>query len=96
MNYATALRDVIASSPRYTLSTEPLKTDKGAISQQWILRIVAVPIGGADDSIAISIAFTFGDLFLSNLVQTCGINKVSECAQTTLSSADDDITRILK
>jgi hypothetical protein len=95
MNYATSLRDTIADSPRYMLSTEPLKNDKGGSSPQWILRIVAVTIGD-QDSIAISVAFTFGDTFITNLVQTCGINKVSECAKTTLSSADEDITQIIK
>lgn len=96
MDYATSLRDAIASSPRYSLSSDPIANEKGDTNHQWILRIVSVPIGRDEDTIAISVSFTFGDIFISNLVQTCGSSKVSECAKSTLSSADDDITKITK
>lgn len=95
MTYATALRDAVANSPRYSLSTESIKASNGGSNNQWILRIVAIP-EGSQDIIAISVAFTFGDVFISNMVQTCGSEKVAECAKSTLSSADDDIIKIIQ
>jgi hypothetical protein len=97
--YATAFRDVLATSPRYTQTAlaESKKADGSAL-YSWHLQAISLdPEDGADagHSTVLSLVILVGnDTFISHLVQTCGINVVTKCASQTLAYVDDAISSL--
>jgi len=97
--YATALRDAIARSPRYELASSPSVGVGKSLIYWWSLSIVTL-----DDSnspaepghkTAISIVLTFNAAMVSQHIQTCGVSAVDHCAAMTLSSTDNEIQKFL-
>jgi hypothetical protein len=92
VRYATALRDLIAKSPRY------VETNDFSEGTSRHLGIRVVSVDQDDDhtgrSTAMSIVFTSGsDVYLTHAVQTCGINRVESCAADTLADLDSLLHR---
>lgn len=91
--YATALRDVIARSPRYQLTSAAIEgTGKDEI-YSWVLNIVSVDDGNNNEGVssAISVVLELGGYLSAQRVQTCGRAVIENCAATTLANADADI-----
>jgi len=91
--YATAVRDLLASSPRYYLANEAEeKGTDGKISlYNWHLKVVSLDSSIEHDgtATAFSVVLLLGNsLFMSHEIQTCGANRVSYCASTTVSFMD--------
>jgi hypothetical protein len=91
--YATALRDAVATSPRFTeASVKEVKSPDGKTSvYNLVLAIVTLdvetPPGG--HSTAISAVLLMGNNFLfAQWVQACGRNVVQSCAEATLANLD--------
>ena len=102
--YATAFRDLIASSPRYSLaSVAEVKGSDGKTSK-YNLNIKVVTLDddasgnrrGSGISTVISVVLLVGDdPYLDNLVQTCGRDVVASCAASTLAYLDEVTHRSL-
>jgi hypothetical protein len=87
--YCSALRDVIAESPRYA---ERSDGDTDQVGGYWGLSIVTM-----DDSVgnekglrtAISVSILRNNIiFITSMVQTCGRDAVKTCATQTMASLD--------
>lgn len=91
--YATALRDALAESPRYReVYTAIEKLPNGNTVDHW--HIIAVSVDPSQSksgySTAIAITFLFGNTyFLTEEVKSCGMERVKECAQDTISDFDN-------
>jgi hypothetical protein len=96
--YATALRDVVANSPRYRLArfARERSADYQSFTENFVIHIVTVDINRDRPGVstAISVAYSMTDIFLGNSVQTCGRERVQVCAETTLADADGTITKV--
>jgi len=91
--YATAMRDVLAKSPRYVetyLSKDPAK-DGG---DYWNISVVSLPVNSDDNAAALSIVFKIGNTYINHLVQVCGTNKVEGCADDTIAQMDSTIASL--
>jgi hypothetical protein len=93
--YATALRDLIASSPRYVASTtfEDPATLPGENYPRfhWVVSAASINVADSSGAIrtAISVVIRAGrDIFMSQSVFLCGENAVAGCAADTLASLD--------
>jgi len=92
--YATALRDSLATSPRFieTPDESELKSD-GSKDRLYhlVIQVVSVdienPPGGRQA--ALSVVFTFAGTLLGQRVQVCGAQSVAQCAASTLASFDE-------
>lgn len=90
--YHSALKDAIALSPRFALSTL-LEEKTSAKSGGHFIHISVVSIddsvSGSSDSVALSVAYLVGDaVFLGQQVQTCNKFNLTACATATLSGLD--------
>jgi hypothetical protein len=86
-SFCSALKDKIASSPRYILSNK---------QSDFHFDISIVTVSFDANSTAASIVFGYnnpnGPLeFFTHLVQTCGINRVSLCADDIYSEMDKKV-----
>ena len=91
--YATALRDLLASSPRYTetpYASEPKGPDSKEKIYHWEIQVVSIDVDdpALGHQSALSVVFMVDDVLLSHHIQTCGASVVSQCAATTLASLD--------
>ncbi len=83
----TAIRDIVATSPRYQ------EADRNPDGYQ--IKVITVAVD-ENVSTAVSMVTLWNNMYLSNVVQTCGVNAVSRCAQSMVSSFDDDVTSLEK
>lgn len=83
----TAIRDAVAGSPRY-YEIHPGREDKAAY-----YKLVLVALDDTPQSIAISVVALHGDSFMTSAVRVCGINRMTWCANTILSFADQATQR---
>lgn len=92
-SFATAFRDLLATSPRYYEAYTPIeKLPNGKEIDHWQIKVVSLdPKFGPDGSSSImSVVFLFGDTyFLEQYVQSCGLDRISQCAHGTLSDFDN-------
>lgn len=91
--FATAVRDALASSPRYMLGYTAVEKDKDGKATRYHWHLKAVSLDPTPDnegrSTAISLVLLVGDdVFLTHMVQSCGINKVDSCAADAVSFMD--------
>jgi hypothetical protein len=86
-NLCTAVRDAVATSPRYI--------EVNANPKGYRLRVTTIPTNDKQATAA-SVVLTWDDYYMSNLVQTCGSGRIAECAQGLVSSFDEDITSLEK
>lgn len=98
--FATAFRDLIAASPRYTqttLSEEPVKIGEKGTRSNWVVSIISLdPNSGSGAQTAMSVVMTVGDtIFWTHWVQTCGANRVNECASSVFSDVDKEIQKLM-
>lgn len=92
--YASALRDVIARSPRYRLALSPVGGTKRNPIYHYNIVVVSTDdsINNAGQSTALSVSFLIGSsIFLDSEVQVCGMYRVKYCARQTLAGLDSVI-----
>ncbi len=96
--YATALRDLIAASPRYTASSDYVVGKGDDEVWHWGIRVVSLDptVGKLGDSTVLSVTLTFGNLYVDAVVQSCLADSPKHCAEDTLSSLDGDIAELSK
>jgi hypothetical protein len=91
--YATKVRDLLTTSPRYSLTTIAEEKDKEGKTSVYHWQIKVVSLDPSQNSIGqnavLAIVLLFGDSFyLTHSVQWCPLLKVSDCAASTISSMD--------
>ncbi len=91
--YATALRDQIATSPRYELAYKAEEKDASGktVHYHFHLKVVTLDPTNSDDGLStvISAVLLVGnDTYLTQQVQSCGRSRVKECASGTLAFID--------
>lgn len=89
--YATEIRDILATSPRYQEGSSHDVDGDGKPLKEWTISVVAASM--PPKAAAISIAFTYGDILADQNVQVCGMNKVKECAEAAVSMLDAVVTK---
>jgi hypothetical protein len=93
--YATAFRDLLATSPRYIEggSPETISPDGNKV-HRWHLSVVSEDpsVGQTGEGAAISVVFLIGkDLFVTNYVQACHKDLVPQCAAKTMAFLDKEV-----
>jgi|SRR5579872_4325761 len=90
--FASAFRDILATSPRYVATDEPSETVPGAQYPQlhWHFVVVSLDISnGSGSSTALSeVLLLRNGFYMTQWVQGCGREKVADCAQTAFASID--------
>jgi hypothetical protein len=94
--YATAFRDLLATSPRYAEASEAVEKDNSGkvASLNWHFVVVSIDPSSANDgrSTVLSEVFLIGkDIYLFNRVQSFGRSSVQDAAKSTLASLDKEI-----
>jgi hypothetical protein len=93
--YATALRDAIARSPRYTLASASVEGAGKDKTYNWTLSIVSIDDTPATPgtSTAISVVLQIGIIITSQRIQVCGYSAVDRCAAAAMANLDSDLQR---
>jgi hypothetical protein len=100
--YATDLRDEIARSPRYFLTSDTEQKDAQGkfVAKNFELKIVSMD---ADDkanpgghSTVISAVLVIDGTYIDQWVQACGVSKTTSCAKSIFSSIDKDVEDLYK
>lgn len=90
--YATVVRDLIAKSPRYVATSVFTSGTVEGKDLVWNygIRVLSVDDGTTQKGIAtaVSVVITIGDIYISQLVETCGSLHVDDCAADTLAFLD--------
>lgn len=99
--YATAFRDLIASSPRYIEANkaEEYGPDGKTIAKyNWVIDVVSIdtdaPVATGNES-ALAVVIKVGNTFYwTHWIQICGSAKAAYCASTTLADFDAEVQKI--
>jgi hypothetical protein len=92
--YATALRDIVAKSPRYE-ETRNEGDDKSGYP--FKISLVSIDTSTSPgEQIAISEVTSFNSILFDQNVQVCSAQSVFNCAQTTFSQVDKSIDELKK
>jgi hypothetical protein len=89
---ATAVRDLIAISPRYFKSGSEFTRQDANVFPIWSIRIVTRDTDENATRTMIAVAVTRGLFFETLSVQSCGSLRVKECAEGILADLDRQIT----
>ncbi len=89
---ATAVRDLIAISPRYFKSGSEFNRQGANVFPIWSIRMVTRDTDENASRSMIAVAFTRGLFFETLSVQSCGSLRVKECAEGILADFDRQIT----
>lgn len=89
---ATAVRDLIATSPRYFKSGGDFTQQGANVFPIWSIRMVTRDTDENASRSMIAVAFTRGLFFETLSVQSCGSLRVKECAEGILADLDRQIT----
>ena len=89
---ATAVRDLIATSPRYFKSGSEFNRQGANVFPIWSIRVVTRDTDENASRSMIAVAFTRGLFFEALSVQICGSSRVKECAEGILADLDRQIT----
>ncbi len=94
--YATAFRDLLASSPRFVEATNSAEVDSNGAIIDFNWKVVVVSIDPSDnkrgDRTAMSVVFLRGNsTFVTSLVQTAGRLRVEDAARSALSHLDSEV-----
>jgi hypothetical protein len=89
---ATAIRDLIAASPRYFKSGSEFNRQGADVVPIWSIRMVTRDTDENATRSMIAVAFTRGLFYESLSVQSCGSLRVRECAEGILADLDRQIT----
>jgi hypothetical protein len=94
-SFATAFRDLLASSPRYFETYEPSKDPKtGKENYHFHIKAVSIDPATPPDGIStsISVVFLIGDTYyVGQVVQICGRDRSQGCAAAVLAQFDREI-----
>lgn len=95
--YATAFRDLLATSPRFVLETGFDKNGGSPPAPPSILvSVVSLDPSHDGSAAALSEAYFVGvATFLSHTVSWCPRDRVAHCAESTLASVDDQVQHLL-
>jgi hypothetical protein len=91
---ATAVRDLIATSPRYFKSGSEFNQQGANVFPIWSIRVVTRDTDENASRTMIAVAFTRGLFFEALSVQSCGSLRVRECAEGILADLDRQITNL--
>ena len=89
---ATAIRDLIATSPRYFKSGSEFNRQGADVVPIWSIRMVTRDTDENATQSVIAVVFTRGLFYESLSVQSCGSSRVKECAEGILADLDRQIT----
>lgn len=89
---ATAVRDLIAVSPRYFKSGSDFSRQGANVFPIWSIRVVTRDTDENASRTMIAVALTRGLFFETLSVQSCGSLRVKECAEGILADLDRQIT----
>jgi hypothetical protein len=89
---ATAVRDLIATSPRYFKSGGDFSQQGANVFPIWSIRMVTRDTDENATRTMVAVAFTRGLFYESLSVQSCGSLRVKECAEGILADLDRQIT----
>src|SRR6202044_499433 len=89
---ATAVRDLIATSPRYFKSGGDFTQQGSNVFPIWSIRMVTRDTDENASRTMVAVAFTRGLFYESLSVQSCGSSRVKECAEGILADLDRQIT----
>jgi hypothetical protein len=89
---ATAVRDLIATSPRYFKSEGDFSQQGASVFPIWSIRMVTRDTDENASRSLIGVALTRGLLFETISVQSCGSSRVKECAEGILADLDRQVT----
>ena len=89
---ATAVRDLIATSPRYFKSGSEFNQQGANVFPIWSIRMVTRDTNENASQAMIAVVFTRGLFFETLSVQSCGSLRVKECAEGILADFDRQIT----
>src|ERR1700728_2594316 len=89
---ATAVRDLIAISPRYFKSGSEFTRQGADVFPIWSIRMVTRDTDENASRSMIAVAVTRGLFFETLSVQSCGSLRVKECAEGILADLDRQIT----
>jgi hypothetical protein len=89
---ATAIRDLIATSPRYFKSGSEFNRQGADVVPIWSIRMVTRDTDENATQSMIAVAFTRGLFYESLSVQSCGSLRVRECAEGIVADLDRQIT----
>ena len=96
--YATALRDAIASSPRYaeTHNSEEKDSNGKVKVYHWHLDIISLdPFNNGGQNAVLSLVLLAGDdIFMTHSVQFCPKVEMQSCVQQTVAFFDSFISSI--
>ena len=88
---ATAVRDLIALSPRYRPVGEFVSGTGDAAVWNWGLRCVSIDPSQGDvgQNAVFSVTITIGRVYQTSYVQVCGTAKIADCAATIMADLDN-------
>jgi hypothetical protein len=89
---ATAVRDLIATSPRYFKSGGDFTQQGANVFPIWSIRMVTRDTDENASRSMVAVALTRGLFFETLSVQSCGSLRVKECAEGILADLDRQIT----
>jgi hypothetical protein len=89
---ATAVRDLIAVSPRYAKSGTDFSRQGASVFPIWSIRVVTRDTDENASRTMIAVAVTRGLFFETLSVQSCGSLRVKECAEGIMADLDRQIT----
>lgn len=94
--YATAIRDLIAVSPRYAAANDFVEGPANArVFNMGIRAITLDPqVGSPGNGTAVAVTITWGYLYINNILQICTSESVKECAENTIASFDAAVATI--
>lgn len=92
--YATAVRDLIASSPRYELASEFSGKNGTTPFVNWGIRVVSVDpsAGNNGNDTVLSVVITLGQYYLTHSVQYCTSARVKDCAANAIALLDGQVS----
>jgi hypothetical protein len=94
--YATAFRDILASSPRF-VSEVGFDNSGGSSSGPPSMRVNVVSVDPFNDGqvTAMSIAFILGSTtYLTHVVRWCPKDRANSCAASTFAELDDQVQKL--
>jgi hypothetical protein len=92
--YATAFRDLLASSPRFVEYPNEMEILNGKVHVNWDISVISVDpsVHSVGNSTALSVVLLVGGTaFITQLAQSCPRAEVKNCAADTLSLLDPQI-----
>lgn len=90
--YATAVRDLIAASPRYTSADDFIENPGPSSIPHMGIRVVSLDpqVGSPGNGAALAVVITWGTFYLTSSLQICTSENVRTCAENTIALLDSN------